>query len=233
MENYSEYAEIAVNRDVNSTIHYHIPDKYEGLLARGHLVRVGFRTAVEPGIVVAIHDELPPDLKGIETKPIIELLDPNPVMTPEHIALGLWMSAAYLTAPGACLWLMLPPGLTGASTKMVHLLDDTAQGTTATQQEILSLLKESSPRTVNDIEKQVSIKTVSRVLRDLEQQGILYIESVLLDSRVSPKTVRTVLRTIPDDELVDALSRVKRAPKQNQTIANIARFVYPHEVPDV
>ena len=233
METYFEYAEVAVNRDVNSTFHYHIPEKYEGLLVPGHLVRVGFRTAMEPGIIVAIHDERPPELEGIETKPIVELLDPNPVMTPEHIALGLWMSETYLTAPGMCLWLMLPPGLTGSSTKMVHLLDSSAEGTTATQNEILALLKESSPRTVSEIEKQVSIKTVSRVLRDLEQHGILYMESVLSDSRVSQKTVRTVMRTMPDDEVVDALSRLKRAPKQSATFAYIARFDYPVDVPDI
>lgn len=233
METNIRYAEVAVNRDVRGTFHYHIPDELAASILPGHLVRVGFGTAMEAGIVVDIHDTLPPDLQDIQTKPILELLDPNPVMTDEHLELAQWMSEAYLTPLGACLWLMLPPGLTGSSRKMVHLLDETAEDETATQAEILSLLREKSPRNINDIEKQVSIKTVGRVLRDLEQQGIIRVESVLAPASVSTKTIRTVIRTMPEDEILDALSHLKRAPKQSEIFAYIARFDYPSDVTDV
>jgi primosomal protein N' (replication factor Y) (superfamily II helicase) len=233
MEKPITYAEVAVNRDVHGTFHYHIPDEFAARLLPGHLVRVGFGTAMEAGIVVDIHNTLPPDLQDIQTKPILELLDPNPVMTDEHLELAQWMSEAYLTPLGACLWLMLPPGLTGSSRKLVHLLDEAAEGSTESQTEILALLREKSPRPVNDIEKQVSIKTVGRVLRDLEQQGIIHVESVLAPASVSTKTVRTVIRTMPEDEILDALSRLKSAHKQREVFAYIARFDYPSDVSDI
>src|SRR5690606_12577544 len=151
------YAEVAVNTSVNQTYHYHIPERLQARVTWGSLVRVGFGTAMQPGIVVDLHDELPPDLQDITTKPIINLLHPEPVMTEEHIELALWMSRAYLTSPGACLWLMLPPGLTGKSTKQVHLLDESAQGNTETQQKILDALREKSPQRMPALKKIVGI----------------------------------------------------------------------------
>ena len=72
------YAEVAVDYDVNMTFHYHIPEKLDDVLQPGHLVRVSFRTAMQPAIVIGIDDDLPPDLQDITTKPILDLLDPRP-----------------------------------------------------------------------------------------------------------------------------------------------------------
>ena len=107
--NLMNYAGVAVNTAVNQIFHYHIPERLQARVTYGSLVRVGFGTAMQPGIVVELLDELPPDLQDITTKPIIDMLHPDPVMTEEHIEVGMWMSKAYLTSPGACLWLMLPP----------------------------------------------------------------------------------------------------------------------------
>ncbi|MDQ7025001.1 MAG: primosomal protein N' [Anaerolineae bacterium] len=233
METYTEYAEVAVNAAVHGTFHYHIPEKYEGLLVCGHLVRVAFGTAMQTGIVLAIHDELPPDLQDIQTKPIIELLDRQPMMTPQHIALALWMSQTYLTAIGACLWLMLPPGLTGSSMRMVHLLDDKAEGSTDGRQEILDFLHEESPRKLSQIKRLSSYKTAAAMVRDLEKQGIVRTESVLAPAKASRKVIKTVIRAIPEDKIVDALSRLKNAPKQSQIFAYIARFDYPLDIPEI
>ena len=63
---------------------YHVPTEFETILiASGHLVRLDLRTAAEPGIVIRIHQESPhyPDGNPIKTKPILELLDPDPVVT--------------------------------------------------------------------------------------------------------------------------------------------------------
>src|SRR5690606_26226548 len=168
------YAEVAVNSAVNQTYHYHIPERLQGRVTWGSLVRVGFGTAMQAGIVVELHDELPDDLQDITTKPIIQLLHPDPVMTDEHIELGLWMSKTYLTSPGACLWLMLPPGITGKSSKRVHLIDETAEGNNATQQKILDALRENSPQSIPSLRKVAGIKTVERVIRDLEDLDTVY-----------------------------------------------------------
>ena len=74
-----KYAEVAVNSNVHQTFHYHIPEALEGRVSWGKLVRVAFGTAMQPAIVVDLHNELPAGLEGLKTKPIIEVLDPEPV----------------------------------------------------------------------------------------------------------------------------------------------------------
>ncbi len=228
-----KYAEIAVNTAVNQTFHYHIPERLQHRIERGCLVRVGFGQAMQAGIVVDIHDALPTDLEDITTKPINELLHPVPVMTPEHVDLGLWMSEVYLTSPGACLWLMLPPSLTGRSTRYAHLIEANAEGKNNTQQLILDALREQSPQRVSALKKVVSIKSVGRVLRDLEELAYIEQESILSAPSVAIKRVRTVVRAIPHDEVIDALAQLQRAPKQTTVFAYIARYNFPIDISDV
>ncbi|MCA9913250.1 MAG: DUF559 domain-containing protein, partial [Anaerolineae bacterium] len=225
------YAEVAVNTAVNQTFHYHVPE--DMLIWPGHLVRVGFGTAMQPGIVVSISLELPPELEGIQTKPIIELLDPVPVMTLEHIALGMWMSEAYLTSPGACLWLMLPPGITGKSQRMVHLLDEAATGLTDDELAILDALREENPLSTAALAKRAGVKKINALLRSLKKQELVSVEAVLAEPSVSQKTIRTVQRAIQPEAVVDALNKLKRAPKQSRVFAYIARHDAPLDVSDV
>ena len=87
------FAEIAINAPVMKLFHYHIPPHLEGRIMPGHLVRVSFGVGMQPGIVVGLVDES----QVSKTKPVSEILDPDPVMTPMHIQLGLWMSHEYLS----------------------------------------------------------------------------------------------------------------------------------------
>lgn len=228
-----KYAEVAVNTAVNQTYHYHIPERLDNRIERGCLVRVGFGQAMQPAIVVGIQDDLPPDLADITTKPISDLLHPTPVMTNAHVDLALWMSEAYLTSPGACLWLMLPPGLTGRSTRYVHLMDTDAEGKNKTQQTILEALREQSPQKVTTLRHVAGIKSVGRVIRDLEALGYVEQVSTLSAPSVKTKKIRTVLRAVPADEVIDTLAQLKRAPKQTTVFAYIARYDFPIDISDV
>ena len=227
------YAEVAVNRAVNTTYHYHVPARLEGRVREGHLVKIGFGTAMEQGIVTRIHWELPDEIADIKTKPIVEILDPEPILTDEHLEWGEWLAEYYLAPIGLCLWLMLPPGIGGRSTKRVHLLDESYEGTSETQRQILSLLHEETPQRIEAVERVVSIKTFMRVLRDLEDAEVIEIESILTEATAKPKTVRTVMRSIPEDEVIDALDKLSRAPKQRTVFAYIAKHDYPIDVTEV
>ncbi|GAB5494422.1 MAG: hypothetical protein Phog2KO_46370 [Phototrophicaceae bacterium] len=227
------YAEVAVNSAVNQTFHYLIPERLQGRITWGSLVRVSFGVAMQAGIVIELHDSLPDDLQDITIKPISQLLHPEPVMTDEHIELALWMSRTYLTSPGACLWLMLPPGITGKSKKRVHLIDENAQGNTDTQEKILDALREKSPLGIKSLRKASGIKTVERVIRDLEDLDYVYSETVLSAPTVTTKTIRTAECIVPEDEVLSALSKLKRAPKQTAIFDYISRFDYPLDVTEV
>jgi primosomal protein N' (replication factor Y) (superfamily II helicase) len=227
-----KYAEVAVNTVVHQTFHYHIPEALQGYVMRGNLVRVAFGTDMQPAIVVELHDELPPELAELKTKPIMEVLDPEPVMTEEHIELGLWMSRAYLTAPSACLWLMLPPGLVGKGNKRIHLLDAEADGKNEIEDVVLEMLRQNGSLEIGFFKK-IPPKDLQRGLRALEKIGAIRLESFLRPPTVVPKTVTTVMRAIPEDMILSALSSLKRAKKQSEAFNHIALFDYPLDLPEV
>lgn len=230
------YAEVAVNAAVQGTFHYHVPPTMDAALRIGHLVRVGFGTAMQPAIVVAIHEQLPQHLATIKTKPILEILDLIPVMTPQHIALGLWMSEHYLASPGACLWLMLPPGLTGKSTRQIVLKDFDAISDDPTAAEILDALRAKPVLFLDDAKKVAGIKSTKKlmnILNKLEERGSIHVHAALAPPSAKAKRVRTVESIVPEDEILSALNMLSNAPKQREVFFYIARHRYPVDVTQV
>jgi primosomal protein N' (replication factor Y) len=104
------FAEVVVNVEValSDAYHYHVPADMRAELRVGHLVEVEFGRRLAQGIVVAFADSAPVE----ETKPIIGLIDPDPVLWPWQIDLARWLSRRYLAPLNACFRLLLPPGLT-------------------------------------------------------------------------------------------------------------------------
>jgi len=102
------YVEIAVNLPaVRGTFHYHLPPHLRRKVRPGHLVTAPFGSRQVQGVVVGMPrvPEVP------ETRPVDELLDPEPVLTPAQLRLARWLAAQHRTSLVECLTLMLPPGL--------------------------------------------------------------------------------------------------------------------------
>ena len=133
------YVNVAVNTPVDATFDYHLPPELEGQIEPGHLVQVEFRTAMEPAIVVSLSETT--TIK--QTKPVITRLDPQPVVTPQQIDVARWLAAHTLAPLSACLWLWLPPGLTGHSEVVVSLLPEYSEASVKSSEEqaLVALLK--------------------------------------------------------------------------------------------
>jgi primosomal protein N' (replication factor Y) len=85
--------------------HYHLPAEWIGAVAPGHLVWVPFGNRTLLGVVVALSEQAP-----VVTKPIARLARPDPVMTPEQIALAFWLANTYVAPISEAVKLFLPPG---------------------------------------------------------------------------------------------------------------------------
>jgi len=72
----------------------------------GGRVLVPFRNLRLPGVVTALHDRAP----SVEAKNILEILDAVPVLDPELMLLGKWISHYYLAPLGEVFRTMLPLG---------------------------------------------------------------------------------------------------------------------------
>src|SRR5210317_1762845 len=104
------YAELVINIEapLTETYHYHIPGDLEPVLQVGHLVEVEFGRRLAQGLIISFSQSSPVP----ETKPIITLIEADPVVTKWQIDLAFWLCANYLAPLNNCLRLMLPPGLT-------------------------------------------------------------------------------------------------------------------------
>jgi len=82
---------------------YSVPDSMDVRIGQRVLVPLGTRRAT--GIVLAAGPPLPP---GIDAKPLIEVLDSEPVLSPELLTLGMWIAEYYLAPLGEVFRAMLP-----------------------------------------------------------------------------------------------------------------------------
>ncbi|MBI5667611.1 MAG: primosomal protein N' [Chloroflexi bacterium] len=188
------YAEVAVDAPVQNTFHYHIPAELAGKLAPGHLVQVAFGTALQHGIVLALHETSPVE----QTKPIHALLDSQPVVTPQQIELARWMSREYLSPLGACLWLMLPPGMSGERDVRVSLQQDDVLPDDPTEQKVVSLLQRRGALTGSQLDGARWLKGEhwQTAVERLAKAGILNAERILKPPRNRPKMVQTAALAI-------------------------------------
>jgi primosomal protein N' (replication factor Y) (superfamily II helicase) len=128
---------VAVLAALQQPLTYSVPDGLDVRIGQRVLVPLGSRRVT--GIVLAAGQPLPP---GIDARPVIQVLDPEPVLSPELLTLGMWIAEYYLAPLGEVFRAMLPlrshsrkvrvVGLTGAGRKhlseMAHsLLQETRQ----------------------------------------------------------------------------------------------------------
>jgi primosomal protein N' (replication factor Y) len=90
------------------TFHYSVPAPLAETLRPGHLVWVPFGREELHGVVLALVDAAP---EGVRTRALLDLVLPEPVLTPAQLELARWLSSRTLASILDCLLLMLPAGL--------------------------------------------------------------------------------------------------------------------------
>jgi primosomal protein N' (replication factor Y) (superfamily II helicase) len=221
-----QFAEVAINIEaaLADSFHYQIPRDLIVQLQIGHLVEVEFGRRMAQGIVIAFADSSPIE----EVKPIIAIIDPEPVVRPWQIELAQWLSTRYLAPLNACLRLMLPPGLTRWADS-IYAVNPQWDGTgrlTETQQAILDLLRERGELRSNAIRRAVKGEWRAAV-NQLVQRDIVRRASVLDPPRARPKQVRRVELSAGPERILAAVGQLGRASKPADVLAYLAGLSDP------
>jgi primosomal protein N' len=218
-----QYAEVALNTPVRQTFDYHIPEPLHGKIQPGHLVRVAFGTAMQPGIVMTVRD-----FSDVEkTKPIEARLDPTPVLTEAQIALSQWISETYFAPIGFCLWLWLPAGLTGHSDALLTLIQPDVKPDDPLQAQIVALLRRKGTLRFRQIRAKIDHEHTDRAAKALIAAGVVRWEAVLTLPSARPQIIQTAAlaihpRAIPD--VMRYLGKRSRRADLLEAIADFARF---------
>lgn len=205
------YIEVAVNLPpVRGTFDYHLPPRLRQSVQPGHLVTAPFGHRKVQGVVVR-HLQQP---SVPETRPIDELLDPEPVLTAHQIELAVWMSVYYRTPLIESLTLMMPPGLSQQADSLYRLEDSEADGDSPLQQGILSLLNERGELRGRQIGRALPRRNWQAAAEALVRRGIVSRSSVLDAPRVRPKTIRTVRLALSPEQARARYDQLGRAGGQ-------------------
>jgi len=213
-----KYVEIAVNvSHVNNTFHYHLPPELERKIETGHLVTVPFGKQTVQGVVLKLLE----DPTFPKTKPVSDLIDPDPALTGEQIKLAHYLSDHTLAPFAACINLMLPPGLgqmadtlyTSGLTREQFSIG-TQRGTlklTEAQRRLLTLLIDRGSLRGRQIERALPRKNWKTTAGALKRQNLITTQPVLKTPTVKPKMVRTAQLGCSKREAENKIDQLARA----------------------
>ena len=177
----SHFVQVAVNvPSVAGVFDYAIPTELAEAIGIGHLVIVPFGKQTVQGVV--LHFVGRPSVA--ETKHILEILDPEPVLTSTQIELAEWMAEATLSPLAAIINMMIPAGLSqqadvSYALRNVDAETQTGAGLSQINAHILKLLHERGPLRGRQIETQFRNVDWRKSAEWLVRHGVLEKKSVL------------------------------------------------------
>jgi primosomal protein N' (replication factor Y) len=173
---------------VHLTFDYEVPPALQGALVPGHLVLVPFGPRTVQAVVLQEVD----GPAVAETRPILQLVDPQPVLTHNQIKLADWLAQQTLAPISTVIGLFLPPGLAQQSdTLFVLRTDEASNFETAFEKRIVQALHTRGPLRGRQIDRILPRLDWRRTARALVRRGILEARSVLPPAAVRSKFVRT------------------------------------------
>jgi primosomal protein N' (replication factor Y) len=174
------YCDVSLPVPLDQNFTYRLPETLRHRVLPGCRVLVPFGTRKLTGVVVKLHDQ-PPDGP---LKEVLRLVDEEPVLDAELLALGGWISQYYCAPLGEVLRSMTPLSGEVRKTKLYSLTDS---GRDAARQfvmgaseedaavQVLQLL-EARPLSASYLEKK--LPNAARVVRSLEKKGFIEIENL-------------------------------------------------------
>lgn len=210
------FARLAVNIPaVSGVFDYSIPTELIPHLQTGCLVVAPFGNQTVQGVVVELSDSS----LIANPKPILDLLDPAPVLTPAQIALAMRMAETTLNPPAAIVGMMIPAGLSQQADVLYSVSSDQPSvssdqlSVTPVQKRLLNLLRERGPLRGRQIDSHFAKVDWRKTANFLVKKGVLAARNVLPPPRVRPKHIRVAqLAVTPEaaEAEMDSLGSTKQ-----------------------
>jgi primosomal protein N' (replication factor Y) len=217
----NEYVDVSLPVPLDQPFTYSLPETLRHRVKVGSRILVPFGTRKLTGVILRCHDERP----EIQVRDAMRLLDSEPVLTEELMALGRWIAGYYCAPLGDVLRGMLPLASEIRRGKVWSLTD---AGRDAARQ----LLLDSSPddpvtQVLRMLEKRpLSATYVAKLLpladkaiRALERKGFIVAEQV--------QTERDPLRA-PSERLRVELAKAQPGAKLNKPEREVCAFLELH-----
>lgn len=216
------------------TFHYSLPPDLRSRVLPGQLVWVPFGPRELPGVVLALSASSPVEA----TKPVLNVVDPQPVLAPYQIELMRWMSRYYQTPLHRVAWSMFPPGISWEPETILHLEEAAHLAAKPMEEEqwVIEFLRQHGPTPVAEVERQLQqlgAKKARSLLDRMVRKGWLRKEFNARGPQVKPKIEAVVHLPAPLRE--EDWVALSRAPQQRAVLRYVQqgaeREGFPFSIP--
>lgn len=176
------FAEVAVPVHVSSTFTYRLPASMRDLAQAGSRIVVPFGRKFVTGYITEVSADLATEtrLQEADIKEARELLDVTPLVTPQLLELTRWVSEYYLAPWGEVIKAALPPGISPIIERFLsitpkgraELAESASNNAEAVRQQLLQSLGESGEIALPAISNQFGSSQATRLMRELERDGL-------------------------------------------------------------
>lgn len=217
-------------RETDRPFDYIVPEPLADWTEVGSRVAVPFGGRTLQGFVTGFAEEAEVDRSRL--KPIAEVLDAVPPLTPELIELGIWMSRRWICSVAAALQAMLPAALKGRTEKYIAPAEDAGEpaGLNAADRAVWQAIDRSSAVKWSVLLQQFPDR--GPLLKRWLKEGRIT-ERQRVEDRLSVKTVATVYP--PEEGRLRALLAEfpAKARKQREVLEYLAAHPVPIAVSDL
>jgi primosomal protein N' (replication factor Y) len=212
----SQYVEIAVNiPHINDVFDYHIPEQLQDQIRVGLLVEVPFGRQQVQGVILRVIEH--PSVA--DTRPISQIIDPEPVLTQAQISLAEQLASTSLTSLANWVALMIPTGLSQQADTLYQIANKKILQTgvlklNPTSRRIIQLLVKRGSLRGRQIDQAIPKVDWRHAAQRLVQRGLLVTRAVLPSIKVQPKTIRTVSLACSAEQALAKIPNLGRAGSQ-------------------
>ena len=203
-----QFAEVAVPLPLRQTFTYRLPLALQNRTKIGARLIVPFHNRQITAYVVALHEELDSSLElgEEEIKEALELIDAEPLITPQILRLTHWIADYYCASWGEVLKTSLPAGVNSAIEQIAAITQSgrdevlrlTEKQLTTTKAQILKFVSQKNEISLRELGKTFGETAAKRAVRDLESRGWLKTFHRALSAQAKPKR-RKAVRLLPPE----------------------------------
>ena len=102
------YIQVAVDVPIFSALTYTVPEQLLDVVRAGQLVQVPFRNGAKTGLAISLSDKLEDESLEGKVRPILDIVDPEPLLDEEGIEFLRFVADYYLSPIGEVVRLALP-----------------------------------------------------------------------------------------------------------------------------
>jgi primosomal protein N' (replication factor Y) len=217
------FVEVALPLPLPRTFTYAVPPELRDAARPGARVLVPFANKEKIGWIDRVADE---PQRADRIKPVTAVLDTTPSATPTVLRLSRWIADYYLAPLGQVLRTALPAGLADSSTDFIVLASDPGdEGLTQNEAKLVDFLRgREGPQPVARVRRELGERASWPIIRRLEEQGILRVETEAPREQPPVRTRRMlaiarVLPTLLARE--EAFGRAKRQREAYEVIEGL------------